>query len=1039
MDDLADRVLAAAGGAWATPPQVSPSDLARIAGDFEDEARRCVVDAIAAGGLTKDELWVWADPRHCLLAPFWGNSLGLDLAMVHVHRDPVSAAVEIARELDVDPEHGLMLWERYNRAALVSCANWPAMVLGRRAIDADPSGSVQLLSDFSDRLFGVTDRDVEAALKALADSHPHEGETDGVEELPSSHRVLDEILTDLEGVMTGGDEGNGGAAAAYAHLSELYDAEYYLEYDGGIPYSRTEPHWIRFFGEVADHIVDQIAPRTSFDAGCAIGMLVEALRDRGVDASGMDLSEWAISQIPEEMQPYFRVGSITEPLGGHYDLITCIEVLEHLPASEADRVIENLCAHADAVLFSSTPDDFDDPTHLNVESTSYWAELFAAHGFFRDPDHDAAYLAPQAILFRKSDGLSQVVSDYERVLWRTAETNSSQRAQLEDEWKKSAARAQELEHLLVGKERNVAALEQLVSTDALRLLVAGPPVTGTPDNPGEDTAGDYGRWRASREIPSAPDAGPTFSIIVPVFDPVAEHLIACIRSARRESYAHWELVLVDVSQAPHVQPICARFAALDPRIRVLRCDNAGIAENTDVGVRASEGSWVVFLDHDDTLETHALAALARYIEDHPDASFVYSDEDKLNPEGCYVDPFFKPDWSPDLLRNVNYICHTVGVRRTLYDEVGGLRSGFDGAQDYDFVLRATAQAEHVGHVADVLYHWRQHPGSTASDVRFKPEAHSAGRRALEDFARRNLPGAWVEPAADWTTHRVRYPLRYEKVSIIIPFHDQPELTDACVRSLAGSAPMLPIEVLLVSNRSQDEATFRYMREWEEQFEWAKVLEYDEPFNFQRLNNWAAEKAEGSQLLFLNNDVEALHVGWLEALAEHAQRPEVGAVGARLFYPNGLIQHAGVAVGIGGFADHPWAGQLPDAWTPTGPSYWTRDLLAVTAACLMVDHEKFDRLDGFDDRFTVCGGDVDLCLRLFERGYWNVMTPFARLVHHESASREIDPPENDVHESRRAYAYYLANGDPFFNTNLTRADRSCRIAPASSPDLHGARS
>ena len=429
---------------------------------------------------------------------------------------------------------------------------------------------------------------------------------------------------------------------------------------------------------------------------------------------------------------------------------------------------------------------------------------------------------------------------------------------------------------------------------------------------------------------------------------------------------------------------------------------------------------------------------ARHIEEHPTADLVYSDEDKISPEGQYVAPFFKPDWSPDLLRTVNYICHLVGVRKTIYEEVGGLRAGYEGAQDYDFVLRATAAARSIGHVADVLYHWRQHPGSTASDVRVKPDAHSSGRRALENFARRHLPGSWIEPGADLSTHRVRYPLRYEKVTIIIPYRDEPDLTDACLRSIAGSEPVLPLEVLLVSNQSSEERTFAYMEDWERQYSWAKLLNFDEPFNFQMLDNWAARQAEGSLLLFLNNDVEALHTGWLETLAEHAQRPEVGAVGPRLFYPDGLIQHAGVSVGIGGLADHPWSGLHPEAWTPTGPSYWTRDFLAVTAACLMVDHEKFDSVNGFDERFTVCGGDVDLCLRLFERDLWNVMTPFARLLHRESATREKNPPESDVRESLRAYGHYLSTGDPFFNPNLTRTDRSCRVSP-NEPERRGTRS
>ena len=206
-----------------------------------------------------------------------------------------------------------------------------------------------------------------------------------------------------------------------------------------------------------------------------------------------------------------------------------------------------------------------------------------------------------------------------------------------------------------------------------------------------------------------------------------------------------------------------------------------------------------------------------------------------------------------------------------------------------------------------------------------------------------------------------------------------------------------------------------------------MFEFDEPFNFQRLNNWASHKASGSLLLFLNNDTEPLHHGWLEFLAEHAQRPEVGAVGGRLFYPDGNVQHAGVAVGIGGFADHPWRGLHPDAVTPAGPSYWVRNVLAVTAACLMVGHENFEKIEGFDERFEVCGGDVDLCLRLHKQGWVNIMTPFCRLLHHEAASREWQPPENDVRESLRAYATYLSEGDPYYNRKLTLADTTCRLA------------
>ncbi len=1048
LEDLGRRVLANEGGTWESPPHIAASELALLGASRSDEAARLLATLPEIDEMSKDQLWVWADPRHSLLTPFWSTALCLDLALVHVHRDPRSSVAAISEEQGIPPGAALALWERYNRAALVSCAQRPSVIVGVSTMVQDPKACVQELAAFLDRLDGQSgQRDIGSASRAITEVPGERLSTSSDVVLSTQQETFNKILDGLEIQSGSGVEDGQAAEAAFGQLPDLYDADYYHAHLGGIPYNRSEPHWMRFFGIVADHIIADLAPHSVLDAGCAIGLLVECLRDRGVDARGFDISEWAIEQVPETIRPFCTVGSLLEPIRGQFDLITCIEVLEHLPASQAAPVIANLCAHADAVLFSSDPADFDEPTHLNVETTGYWAKHFAQQGFYRDFDHDVSYLAPHAMLFRRSRrDTADLVSEYERVLWNTRKTLAQVHETLSTGWKTTAERVEALEQRFdaqyagVADERTVTALESLLAgTDALRLSVSGPPVVGIPIDSNATAAEDYRLWRDSRVPPDPPADGPCFSVIVPVFNPEAEHLTACIRSVRAQTYGNWELILVDVSTVPHVRPICERFTALDSRVHIVRCDNSGIAENTDAGVRASTGDWIVFFDHDDTLESHALAALARHIEENSTTDFVYSDEDKIDPAGQYVAPFFKPDWSPDLLRTVNYICHLVGVRRTIYDDVGGLRTGYEGAQDYDFVLRATAASRSIGHVADVLYHWRQHAGSTASDVRVKPEAHSAGRRALESFARRHLPGAWVEPGADLTTHRVRYPLRYEKVSIVIPFRDEPELTDACLRSIAASQPVSPLEVLLVSNQSSDAMTFSYMEDWDQRYAWARVLNFDEPFNFQILNNWAARQAEGALLLFLNNDVEALHTGWLETLAEHAQRPDVGAVGARLFYPDGLVQHAGVSVGIGGLADHPWSGLHPEAWTPTGPSYWTRDFLAVTAACLMVDHEKFDQINGFDERFTVCGGDVDLCLRLFENHLWNVMTPFARLLHRESATRQKNPPEGDIQQSLRAYRKYLSDGDPFFNPNLSRSDRSCRVSRSVVPKAKGTRS
>jgi GT2 family glycosyltransferase len=587
-------------------------------------------------------------------------------------------------------------------------------------------------------------------------------------------------------------------------------------------------------------------------------------------------------------------------------------------------------------------------------------------------------------------------------------------------WREAAHRAETA-------QRTLYAYEQALFRNTGDWLEAsrGPAVTALPKFTGPDPE-RYRAWVASRAVPDAPPVGPRFSFLTPVFNPDSRFLESCIRSVRAQTYDAWQLVLVNVSTEPHVAPICRRFSLLDDRLTVVTTDNRGIAANTALAADHATGEWLVFLDHDDELAPQALAAAAEVIAGDPDVDFIYSDEDKLDEQGERVDPFFKPDWSPDLLGTVNYIGHLVVVRRSLYEAAGGLREGFDGAQDFDFLLRATPLARKIVHIPDVLYHWRRHINSTAIDVRVKPDAHGAGRRALQAFADQWSPGAWVDLGAGPTTHRLRYPLRAEMASIILPFRDAPEVTDLCLQSLNNYFNEVPFEVLLVSNRSEEEKTFALMERWERQYRWARCLEYDEPFNFQTLNNWAVRQAEGSLLLFLNNDTEALHDKWLDSLAEHAQRPEIAAVGPRLLYPNGLVQHAGIVVGIGGFAEHPWAGLHPDTWTPAGPSHWVRNFLSVTAACLMIERSKFDAVDGFDERFTVCGGDVDLGLRLCAAGYRNVMTPFVRLVHHESMTRSREAPAEDVVESMRAYRPYLEGHDPYYNVNLTLEDTSCEV-------------
>lgn len=564
-----------------------------------------------------------------------------------------------------------------------------------------------------------------------------------------------------------------------------------------------------------------------------------------------------------------------------------------------------------------------------------------------------------------------------------------------------------------------AADTALIATPTTWLLDTSLPGAAQPPSPPQGPD-HYDAWMATdSDLPKAiPPQGPKISVLVPVFNPRAEFLEACLRSVRRQTYENWELVLLNASDEPHVRPICNRFQAVDTRIRVIEGANEGIAANTNICAAEASGDFLALLDHDDELAPHALAAVAAAVGERPEAKVLYSDEDSIDVEGRRSDPFFKPAWSPDLLRHVNYITHLMVVQRDLWSELGGMRSTSDGAQDYDLALRATHAAGGALHIPDVLYHWRRHPESTASDVMVKPYAHFAGRAALEDFIMEAAPGARVEFGTGPTSHRVRYATRDTRISVIIPFKDAADLTEQCLVSIAQTKGDTNLEVLLVDNRSIESRTKERSVTWEARWPWVHSATFDEPFNFQKLNNWAVEQTDGATLLFLNNDTQAVHAEWLQAMLEHAQRPEVGAVGARLFFPNGTIQHAGVVVGIGGFAEHPWSGSDPSQWTAAGPSYWTRNFLAVTAACLMVERAKFEEVGGFDERFTIGGGDVDLGLRLHELGYWNVYTPFARLIHHESVSRGSEVPQADLTESERAYAVYTDGNDPFYNPNLS---------------------
>ncbi len=499
-----------------------------------------------------------------------------------------------------------------------------------------------------------------------------------------------------------------------------------------------------------------------------------------------------------------------------------------------------------------------------------------------------------------------------------------------------------------------------------------------------------------------------------------------------QQFSDFELCICDDAPGdPHLLGHLTDYAEADSRVILTRRPtHGGRSAAVNDALRHAAGRYVVVLGEDDALHRSALRHLAVAIDDRPEADVLYSDEDSVDEGGVRHSPRFKPDWSPDFLLSNAYMSHLLAVRRRLFDEVGGLRPGFDGAEDYDLMLRATEGAEVVVHVPEVLYHGRSSGGLAGEPGRGEPaapeETPDAAERALEAAVeRRGLP-ATVErhPSVRGSYHLRRRPQGRPLVSAIIPFRDEPALTAACYRSFIDDPGYENFELLLVDNGSELPETRALLEELAGD-ERVRLIEAPGPFDWAAINNGAAKEAHGEMLLFLNNDVEARSSDWLAAMVSHAARPEVGAVGARLLYPDLTVQHAGVAVGIGWGTTHIQQGLPADEPGYMSIAVVTRNCSAVTGACLMARRDVFDEVGGFDANLPIAFNDIDFCLRLRERGLLVVYTPLAELLHHESKSIGHTELVEAAYFRRRWRSLMLA-GDPYYNPNLGRFDNSCRL-------------
>jgi GT2 family glycosyltransferase len=550
-----------------------------------------------------------------------------------------------------------------------------------------------------------------------------------------------------------------------------------------------------------------------------------------------------------------------------------------------------------------------------------------------------------------------------------------------------------------------------------------------------DERSDYEIWIANNE----PDVAekrrlrqsvhlflhkPLISIVTPVYRTPKCFLHACVESVLNQIYDRWELILVDDgSQDPDLSAMLEHFQQLDDRIKIkVLPSNVGIALATNEGLAECQGEYVGFLDHDDMLADTALYEVAAQINVSPDVEILYSDEDKITPQGKRVDCFCKPEWSPDLFHSVNYICHFLVCRLSLLREAGGLRAGYDGSQDYDLALRLTERTERIHRIPKVLYHWRISETSTASATAQKPQASNAGLKALNEHLARMADGAYAEELFP-SHYRVRYPVRGNpEVLIVIPTGGNPMLKKA-LQSLLKKTSYRNFRVAVVDNSKGDKVV-EIMRRFRNSSRPVTTLDCrNQPFNFSLLCNRGARSTDSPYVLFLNDDTSVINADWLEAMLEHAQRPEIGAVGPLLLFPDGRIQHAGVLLGIYGLAAHGF--RLLD---PKLDQYFhlhrmIRNASAVTGACLLMRRQVFEEVDGFNEEdLPTCFQDVDLCLKLHEKGYRIVYTPHAKMFHYESASKKVVAFESEIEYMKERWIHYIQD-DPYYSPNLTRNSES----------------
>ncbi len=875
-------------------------------------------------------------------------------------------------------------------------------------------------------------------------------------------------------------------------MQNFFGEEYYQNYwteNGGTSYENLEEFQV-FIRSAAEYIKKEYHPQTVLDAGCAMGLLVAALRDLGVEAYGVDLSEYAISRVREDIRPYCAVGSLADPLPNslprRYDLVVSIEVLEHMPEEDGKKSIANLCTMSDQILFSSVPDDTTDPTHINLHETPYWCGLFAKQGFFSAEEKKPLFLPRHARFFQRKS-VSASVELYEEKLQNYEEQVLQLSLDLDGLWEKNEILAEDLkissenqkeyQALYFDKAKEYDALFQayqatvtssawkmtkplrasldlvkkILKSNKITYLVCkgikgilrdGPSYTWkrvkrkvSQDGKKRDLS-KYDEKELAMQRQQVFPRQIKFSILVPLYNTPEDFLKEMIESVQAQTYSNWELCLADGSDAAHpqVERIVMQFQQRDNRIKYRKLEkNFGISGNTNACIEMAAGDYIALFDHDDLLHPSVLYENMKAICEQG-ADFIYTDE--LTFQGTTKNitvAHFKPDFAIDNLRANNYICHFTVFQKSLLDKTGLFRSECDGSQDFDMVLRLTEQAQKIVHIPKPLYFWRSHAQSVASSVGAKPYVIQAAKKAIGDHLdRMGLKGEVLDSVVP-SMYRLKYEINGRPlVSILIPNKDHVSDLRKCIVSIQEKSSYPNYEIIVIENNSVEEKTFQYYQILERKPN-IRVVQWNGKFNYSAINNFGYTFAKGDYILLLNNDTEVISPDWIQEMLMYAQRSDVGAVGVKLYYPDGTIQHGGVVLGVGGVAAHLHCNRPKEDVGYMGRLIYAQDLTAVTAACMMIPRKVWEQTKGLDESFEVAFNDVDFCMRIRQLGYLIVFTPFAELYHYESKSRKADDtPEKrarfvgEVERFQARWAKELEAGDPYYNPNFSPNDANFTI-------------